>query len=66
MAGQMKLVRKIYQVPAKRGGRVRYTGERKPQEGRIVSARDGRLKIAMGKAGRRGWYHPTWEIEYLD
>lgn len=62
----MAWVRKYYRVPAKRGGRVEYTGERRPEFGTITSATNGRLNIKLD-----GWknplpFHPTWELRYLE
>ncbi len=63
----MAWVRRHYDVPAKRGGRVRYTGEGddKPEFGTIRSASGGHLNIQLD--GRRFPlpFHPTWKLEYL-
>lgn len=63
-------IRKTYGVPAKRGGRIRYRDERGDIfEGRITSARDGRLRVLVDDRvpGYRGRLilHPTWRVEYL-
>ena len=62
-------IRKAYGVPAKRGQRVRYTGDRGPnaipREGMITSAAGAKLRIRMDGESYSGIYHPTWEIEYL-
>ncbi len=52
-------------VPAKRGGRVRYTGGKSPQLGTIRSAKNGYLRIQLDGEKYIGSYHPTWELEYL-
>lgn len=61
----MEYVRKTYGVPAKRGGRVEYTGGGKVELGTITSARNGHVYIQLD-----GWsfakpFHPTWELRYL-
>jgi hypothetical protein len=64
----MKYIREHYGVPAKRGGRVRFTpdGNRYlAHEGVIVGARGAYLRVRMGDEQKAGTYHPTWEIEYL-
>lgn len=63
----MAWVRKNYRVPAKRGGRVRYTGEGKdkPELGTIRSASGGRLNIQLDGDRITMPFHPTWELEYL-
>lgn len=59
-------VRKAYQVPAKRGGRVRYTGERREEFGTIVGAAGGHLKVRLDGVRHSMPFHPTWEIEYIE
>lgn len=64
----MAWVRKNYRVPAKRGMRVRYTGEGKdkPELGTITSASNGRLNIRLDRYPNEPMpFHPTWELEYL-
>lgn len=66
----LQYIRETYGVPAKRGGRVRFTPEngKKPWEGRITSAdgaylrifRDGDVKTYPAP------FHPTWGITYLE
>ncbi|QMV00126.1 hypothetical protein GHV40_00870 [Devosia sp. D6-9] len=58
-------VRKYYGVPAKRGGRVEYTGEGHSEFGTIAGARGAHLSIRLD-----GWkfalpFHPTWKLRYL-
>ena len=62
----MEQIRHSRGVPAKRGGRIRYTGGRVPEMGTIVSARNGYLMIRIDGEKLPGTYHPTWELEYLD
>lgn len=61
----MDYVRKTYGVPAKRGGRIRFTGDCEPIEGTILSATH-RLRVRFDGSKARVWLHPTWCVEYLD
>ena len=66
----LPFIRKTYNVPAKRGGRVRYTdGDGVIWNGAITSACGARLRILVDDRvpGYRGrmLLHPTWNIEYL-
>jgi len=63
----MALVRKLYRVPAKRGGRVVYTGEGKdrPEHGIITASHGAHLRIRLDGHKHSGIFHPTWELEYL-
>jgi len=61
----MQWVRDSYGVPAKRGGRVRYTGDQSPQLGTITGTRHGSLRIRLDGEKRSVPFHPTWELEYL-
>jgi hypothetical protein len=58
-------VRKTYRVPAKRGGRIEYTGEKEPQLGTICGASGGHLSIRLDGCKHTMPFHPTWEIRYL-
>lgn len=60
----MAWIRKSYDVPAKRGMRIKYTGEGKPEFGTIRSARGGRLSIQIDGIRHTMPFHPTWELEY--
>ncbi|PYE89651.1 hypothetical protein [Phyllobacterium leguminum] len=66
----MAWVRKYYSVPAKRGGRIEYTGgwndKSKSRFGTIRSASSGRLRIQLDGEKHVTYFHPTWEIRYLD
>lgn len=62
----MAQVRDYYGVPAKRGGRVLFTGLKHPVAGRIISAREMKLWIRTNDGRRFGPLHPTWEMEYQD
>jgi len=53
-------IRDTYQVPAYRGGQVRFEG----QVGRILSAHGPHLRVLF-EDGHRGSLHPTAGVEYL-
>jgi len=59
-------IRKTYRVPAKRGGRIEYTGEAQPQLGTICGASGGHLSIRLDGVSHSLPFHPTWRIRYLD
>ena len=66
----MDYIRRTYGVPAKRGGRVRYTDAHGyVWNGRITGARNQYLRVLVDDrvAGYRGrlLLHPTWQVEYL-
>ncbi len=60
----MNWVRKNYNVPAKVGGRVEYTGSGKSQMGTITGSSGPHLMVRLDGARRSRPYHPTWEIRY--
>lgn len=66
----LEYIRNAYNVPANKGQRVRYTGDKGPnkpaREGVIVGASGAHLKIRMDGDSFSQSYHPTWEIEYLE
>lgn len=57
-------IRHHYGVPAKKGGRVRYTNGR-VREGTITGARGAHLTIRMDGDSFAQPYHPTWDLQYL-
>jgi hypothetical protein len=59
-------VRKYYGVPAKRGGRVEYTGCGKSELGTITSANGAHLNIRLDGVKHTMPFHPTWKLRYLD
>ena len=61
----MNYIRRYYGVPAKRGGRVKYTGGKSPRYGTIKSASGPHLRILLDGDKYAGTYHPTWELEYV-
>ena len=59
-------IKEMYGVPAEKNGRIKYTGN--PGVvllGTIIGARGGHLEIKLDDEKESGFYHPTWEIEYL-
>ena len=60
----MEYIRKTYNVPAKRGTKVKISCDRDIEfDGVIVASKGARLKIRVN--GRIGTYHPSYCIEYL-
>jgi hypothetical protein len=61
----MEYIRKTYDVPAKRGARVEYTGSKFPMLGTIKSADGAHLWILIDGAKIATRFHPTWKMRYL-
>jgi hypothetical protein len=61
----MAYIREHYKVPAKRGGRIIYTGGRFPMTGTIVGSRNAHLRVRMDGFKRIEELHPTWNVEYV-
>lgn len=63
----MDQIRRTYNVPAKRGGRIRFSGNigRKPLVGTILGSDGVRLRVLFDGESIRRILHPTWEVEYL-
>ena len=61
----MDYIRRTYGVPAKRGGRVQYTGRTGPQLGTITGSRGARLRIRLDGDNYSLNFHPTWQLQYL-
>ena len=63
----MNQIRRTYNVPAKRGGRVLFSGNigRKPLVGTILGSDGVRLRVPFDGESIRRVLHPTWEVEYL-
>lgn len=68
LAVSIAQIRESRNVPAKVGGRVRYTGasDGVPREGTIVGGKGGYLQIRLDGEKNARNYHPTWKLEYLD
>ncbi len=63
----MEYIRDTYRVPAKRGGRVEYSGDRGgPRLGTITGTQSAHLLIKLDGEPEPSPYHPTWELRYLD
>jgi hypothetical protein len=62
----MDHIRRTYGVPAKRGGRVRFSGNigREPLVGTIIGSTGAWLCVRFDGEVHRRVLHPTWEIEY--
>ena len=60
--GGMEYIRKMYNVPAKRGGRIRSQG---CDTGTIVAAKNGLLRVRFDGQKRIARLHPTWRVEYM-
>jgi hypothetical protein len=58
-------IRSTYGVPAKLGGRVRYTGGKVPQLGTITGTSGAYLGVRLDGQDEADPFHPTWELEYL-
>lgn len=63
----MDYIRRTFGVPAKRGGRIRFSGNIGPEPltGTIVGSQNGRLRVRFDGEYRTRLLHPTWEIIYL-
>lgn len=71
----MEWIRKNYNVPAKRGARIEYSGDEtakfiqgflyQPKRGTIVSARGGYIRVRFDGSTLVQAFHPTWKIRYL-
>lgn len=61
MAGGLAYIRKLYGVPARRGARVEYDGQR----GVITGAINAHVRIRLDGETKSRIYHPTWKIKYL-
>jgi hypothetical protein len=62
----MDYIRRTYNVPAKRGGRVQFTAAYDALKGTIVSSRGPWIRVRWDETGRVQTLHPTWQIVYLD
>lgn len=61
----LEYIRDHYGVPARRGGRIRYTGLAWPAVGTIVAARGQYLRVRFDGDSEIHTLHPTWKVEYL-
>lgn len=61
----LEYINNTYGVQARVGGRIRYTGGKKPVEGTITGARNQYVRVLLDGQSKSKNFHPTWEIEYL-
>ena len=61
----MAYIRDYYGVPAKRGGRVVYTGAGRREFGTICGTSSARLRIRLDGMKHSMPFHPTWMLRYL-
>jgi hypothetical protein len=62
----MDQLRKAYDVPAKRGGRIEFTDSNGAKwRGIIRSSRYARLRVSLDGLRTISILHPTWNIKYL-
>ncbi len=61
----MQYIRKFYGVPAKRGGRVVYSGRGTARHGTICGSRDAYLLVRLDGDKRSKPMHPQWMMEYV-
>jgi len=62
----LQYIRDTYSVPAKRGGRVEYMGNRTKIQGTITGARGPLIRIRLDGDTHSVVFHPTWKLRYLD
>lgn len=62
----MDYIRKTYGVPAKRGGRVEYSGAGRPLMGTITGTEGAHLRIRLDCHKHALCFHPAWKLRYLD
>lgn len=61
----IEYIRETYKVPAKIGGRVRYTGSACAMLGTITGTRSAHIIVKLDEKEDARPFHPTWEMEYL-
>lgn len=62
----LNYISKTYHVPARLGVRVEYTGGEAPARGEIIGSRGSHLIVRMDGEKLPRYFHPTWEMIYLD
>lgn len=62
----MQWIRETYGVPAKRGGRVEYTGGSQSRCGTITGTGGCGILIRLDGDKYSLPFHPTWKLRYLD
>ncbi len=62
----MDYIRRVYEVPAKRGAIVEYmAGDGERLRGTIVGAKGPYLRIRLDGNNRAMNFHPTWHLTYI-
>ena len=61
----MQSIRDNYGVPAKRGGRVEFTGNGMSVMGTLTGSKGALLRIRLDVNRHSSLFHPTWELRYL-
>ena len=62
----MEYIRTMYNVPAKRGGRIRFThSDGTVEYGTITGTNNPHLRVRIDGQKHSLIFHPTWNIEYL-
>ena len=71
----MKWIRDYYNVPAKRGKKIEWSGDDlakfiygflyQPKRGTIVASRGGYLRVRFNGERHITTLHPTWKVRYL-
>lgn len=63
----MRYIRDTYQVPAKRGARIKFTGNphRCPCFGTITGSQGAYIRVRMDGDTESYPYHPAWAMEYV-
>lgn len=60
-------IRKTYGVPAKRGGRIRFTpyGKESARVGTITGSINAHLRVRFDGEKKSSYLHPDFGVEYL-
>ena len=65
----MSYIRKTYDVPAKRGGRVRFCSpvcDSRSFSGTIIGSRGAHVRVRSDIDGRVYTLHPSWNLKYIE
>lgn len=63
----IEYIRRCYQVPARRGCRIRFSPcSGIVKDGFVVGARGKYIRVRFTDMRRPVTLHPTWKVEYLD
>jgi len=61
----LRYIRRYFEVPAHRGTRVEFTGDKSLKLGTISGSEGMNLRILMDGEAFTGIYHPTQNLRYL-